>query len=149
MKTSSLVSILMASALVVCAPLALANTVENPGQMTKVLEDLKSKGYDIVKKIEFNDDKNMYNAKVVNAEGKGMKLKIDAKSGEITKAKDAVEGITALEVAQKVQAAGYTSIQKIDTETFGNDYYVKALGKDNKVINLEVDAKSGKVSTRD
>lgn len=110
--------------------------------MSKVLNGLQTKGFDVVKKIEFDD--GMYEAKILNALGKEIKLKMNAKTGEIEKPKEGLVWLTALEIAKKVESAGYHNISKIDTE--GKEYEVKALNKEGKETKLKVNAETGEIS---
>ncbi len=144
MKKSAIAIICVGSLLGLSAPHLLAK--EMPAdmmQMSKVLSDLKSKGYSIVKKVEF--EKGMYEIQAINGEGKSEKIKMNGKTGEIVKPKDNKEYMSALEIAKKVEEAGYHNIFKIETEWFGKKYEVKAYNKENKKVKLDVDAVSGKV----
>ena len=146
MKSSTLISICLGSLLAFTSPLTLAEASKSqPGQMVKVLDDLKDKGYVIVKKIDFDNDKGMYKAKVVNAQGKNIEIQINAQSGEMVKPKDDIEGLTAIEIAKKVQDAGYSNIYEINTEMLGNHYDVKVLDDKGNKLSLKVDPKSGNV----
>jgi hypothetical protein len=119
-----------------------------PGQMIKVLEDLKSKGYVIVKKVELKDN-GVFDATVVNAVGKDLTVQINAQTGEMTKDKDDVEGWTALEIAKKAQAAGYDNLYEITTELMGDEYIVKALDAQGNKMKLKLDIKTGNITKAD
>lgn len=144
MKTKLVMSGLLGAMLFCAAPVAIAveTAKDNSGQMIQALEDLKSKGYLIVKEIKFDKNTDIYTAKAVSGEGKNIKIRLNPKTGEMAKDEDAVEGLPALEVAKKVVAAGYQNIYEINTEFFGNNYEVKAW-KDGKSVDLKVDAKTG------
>lgn len=146
MKTKLITAGLLSAMCFVAAPMALAAEVpqDNSGQMIQALEDLKSKGYLIVKEIKYDKSQGIYNAKAVSGEGKNIKIRLNPKTGDMAKDEDAVEGLPALEVAKKVQAAGYQNIYEINTEFFGNKYEVKAW-KNGKTIDLKVDAKTGEI----
>ncbi len=145
MKKHILTSIFIGSALAMASSLLFA-AEQTGGNMTKVLEDLKAKGYSIVKKIEFDKNDGLYNAKVANAEGKNLNIKINANTGEMTKPENAVEGLTALEIAKKVEGAGNGYIiYKIDTDMFGDKYEVNVLDANGKKLDLKVDAKTGAI----
>lgn len=147
MKNSTVVSLCFGSLLAFAAPLSLADSAQSqPGQMYKVLTELKAKGYVIVKKIEFDGSNGAFMANVVNAEGKNLKLQIDPQTGKIAKEKGDITGWTAMEAAKKVQDAGYTNIYEINTETFGNQFDVKALNDKGEKISLKVDVKSGNIT---
>jgi uncharacterized membrane protein YkoI len=113
--------------------------------MVKALDDLKDKGYVIIKKIEFDNHKGTFKAKVLNAQGKNIDISINPQSGELTKPKNDVEGLSAIEIAKKVQDAGYSNIIEINTEILRNQYDVKILDEKGNKIDLKIDAKSGNV----
>ncbi|HRE31283.1 MAG TPA: PepSY domain-containing protein [Candidatus Berkiella sp.] len=112
--------------------------------MSKALNSLQTKGFNVVKKIEFDD--GVYEAKILNAVGKEIKVKMNAKTGEIEKPKEGLALLTALEIAKKVEDAGYRNISKIDTE--GKEYEVKALNKEGKEAKLLVNAQSGEITVK-
>ncbi len=122
MIKSTLLAVCMGAAML-SAPMVMAKDEMTPDTMpmSKVLNGLQTKGFEVVKKIEFDD--GMYEAKILNALGKEIKLKMNAKTGEIEKPKDGLVWLTALEIAKKVENAGYHNISKIDTE--GKEYEVK------------------------
>ncbi len=147
MKGKTLISVILCSTLAIAAPFVFADAPKTqPGEMLKVLNDLKSKGFTIVKKIEFNVENGAFEAKVVNAEGKNISIQINAQSGEMTKLVSDIEGLTALDIAKKVSDAGYSNIFEINTELFGNEYEVMAMDSKGQKIKLKVDVKSGKIS---
>lgn len=129
------------------APVLLAadQKSENAMQTSKVLQTLKSKGFNIVSKIESKTD-GEYEVKVINGEGRSGKITFNAHTGKIEKAKENQPGLTALDVAKKVEEAGYVNISKIDTKWLEDKYNVTAFDKDGKKVDLEVDALSGKIT---
>ncbi len=146
MKNTTLIAICMGTLLTVGAPLSMAKDEMTSDMMpiSKALTALKTKGYSVVKKIEFDD--GIYEAKALNALGKEIKVKINAKTGEIEKDKDNVAWLSALDVAKKVEDAGYRNISKIDAE--GKEYEVKALNKEGKETKLLINAQSGEIATK-
>lgn len=147
MKNKTLISICLGSLLAFTAPLTLADTMHSePGQMGNALKSLKSKGYVIVKKIEFENKTGDFKAKVVNAEGKNIEIMINSKTGELAKPSGDITGFTAEEIAQKVSDAGYPNIYEINTEIFGNQYDVKAMDNKGKKVSLKVDVKTGSIN---
>lgn len=147
MKKTVLTTLLLGTVFMFASPMVLAADMKSePGQMVKVLSELKAKGYSIVKKIEFNDDNGNFKADVVNAAGKNIEISINPKTGKIDKPKDDVTGWNALEIAQKVQHAGYKNIYEINTELMGNEYKVKALDEKKEKIVIKVDIASGKIT---
>ena len=147
MKNKALISIIIGSIFAFSAPLTFADAPQTqPGQMVKALDDLKSKGYVIVKKIEFDTTNGAFIAKVVNGEGKNIEIQINPQSGEMTKPKSDIEGFTAIEIAKKVQDAGYSNIYEISTELLSNTYEVKVLDDKGQKVSLKLDAKSGNIT---
>jgi len=147
MKNATLISICLGSVLAFTAPLTLAEDAKSqPGQMVKVLDNLKEKGYIIIKKIGFDKEKGNYKAKVVNAQGKNIEIQINPESGEMIKPKGEMEGMTAIEIAKKVQDGGYTNIDEINTEILGDHYDVKIVDDKGNKLSLKVDAKSGNIT---
>lgn len=148
MKVSTLASALLVSAVAFSSPMVHADKkIDNSGQMTQILEKLHNEGYNTITKIEFDSGKNSYNAWVITADGKKAKIHLNGQNGSITRDTAAeTQGLSALEVAKKVQAAGFSSIYKIDTEFFGDGYDVKVLNKEGKLIELNVNAKTGEIT---
>lgn len=143
MIKSTLLAVCMGAAMF-SAPVVMAKdeVTKDMMPMSKVLNGLQTKGFDVVKKIEFDD--GMYEAKILNAVGKEMKLKMNAKTGEIEKPKEGLVWLTALDIAKKVEDAGYNNISKIDAE--GKEYEVKAFNKEGKETKLKVNAETGEIS---
>lgn len=147
MKTNSLMSLCLSVFLAFSAPLSFAEKMQTkPGEMFKVLTDLKSKGYIIVKKIEFDDSNGVFIAKVVNGEGKNLELQVNPQTGQMAKPKNDITGWTAMEIAKKVQDAGYNNIYEINTEIFGNEFKVKVLNDKGEKVSIKVDAKTGSIT---
>lgn len=147
MKNATMVSLCLGSLLAFAATAAIAdNAKSQPGQMYKALGDLKAKGYVIVKKIEFDNNNGEFKADVVNAEGKTINLYVNPKTGNMSKEQGAITGWTAMEVAKKVQDAGYNNIYEINTEIFGNEYAVKALDDKDQKVSLKVDVRTGNIT---
>lgn len=147
MKTTTLTSLFLGAALAFTSPLVLAGNMKSePGQMVKVLNDLKAKGYTIVKKVEFNDNNGDYKADVVNAEGKNLEITVNPKTGKMVKPKDDITGWTAFEIAKKVNNAGYKNIYEINTELLGHEYKIKALSEKGEKIIIKADVETGKIT---
>lgn len=139
------------TALVLLAsPMSFAGDFQSqPGQMVKALNSLKDKGYLVVKEIKFNDDKGTFEATVANAEGKDLNITINPATGEMTKPKGDIVGLTAREIAEKIEAAGYPNIFQINTEMLGNEYRVKVRDQQGKEITLKVDVRTGNINSKD
>lgn len=146
MKKQAIIALSLGSILALSAPIAFAKeerALDNSIKMTKALENLRTKGFNIIRKIEFDDD--TYAASAINAEGKEVKIHIDSRTGEIAPHKESNELMSALDVAKKVEQAGYQNIYKIDTQWFRDKYEVKAFDRNGKKVDLDVDARTGKI----
>lgn len=146
MKKQALIALCLGSLLAFSSSIAVAkddNIPDNAVKMSKALESLKTKGFNVVRKIEFDDD--AYTASVINAEGKEVKIYVNSQTGEVSPPKESNDSLSALEVAKKVEQAGYQKIYKIDTQWFRDRYEVKAYDRNGKKVELDVDAKSGKI----
>ena len=143
MKTTALISLGFASLIAAGTVFAFGENKlpDNSMSMTKVLGDLKSKGVSLVQEIEF--DNGVYKAKVVNNEGKSYKITFNPQTGEL-KGADNLGGLSAMDVAEKIQGQGYTNIYEMDLNS-DKKYEAKALNKDGKRTKLEIDAVSGRV----
>lgn len=143
MNKSTLLAACVGAVMMMGAPLVMAKEdLANMMPMSKALNGLKTKGFDVVKKIEFED--GMYEAKIMNSLGKEIKVKMNGKTGEIEKPKEGLVWLSALDVAKKVEEAGYTHISKIDAE--GKEFEVNALNKEGKETKLKVNGQTGEIS---
>jgi hypothetical protein len=144
MKTT-MISILMGSVLAFAAPvMAEEMKTENKMQTSKVLENLASQGFNIVSKIEYKNGE--YVARVINGEGRAGTLKFNPQTDKIEKPNLNNPGLTALDVAKKVEDAGYYNITEINTEWLNDKYKVTALDKAGAKTNLVVDALTGNIT---
>ncbi|MCS5712206.1 PepSY domain-containing protein [Candidatus Berkiella aquae] len=146
MSRSTLIAVCMGALMTMSASSVFAKEAITSDMMpmSKALNSLQTKGFNVVKKIEFED--GVYEAKILNAVGKEIKVKMNAKTGEIEKPKEGLALLSALEIAKKVEDAGYRNISKIDTE--GKEYEVKALSKEGKETKLLVNAQSGEITVK-
>ena len=142
MKKQAIIAVCLISMIGLSSSLV-AKEQEEAMKTSAVLESLQSKGFNIVKEIEWKN--GSFTAKVINAEGKEATIKFNPKTGDIVKAKQNQAGLSALEIAKKVEEAGYTHITKINSEMFHNKYVVKASDQRGKNVKLEVDALTGKI----
>jgi uncharacterized membrane protein YkoI len=143
MRNKTLLSLSLASLLVMASPLALAESQlpENAISMSKILDNLKGKGVIAIKEIEYDD--GVYKAKIITNDGKSDKITFNPKTGEL-KASENLGGLSAMDIAIKVEGQGYTNIYKMELDS-DKKYEVKAVNKDGKRTKLEVDAISGKI----
>ncbi len=138
---------LLGTVLMFTSPFVLAATPKSqPGQMLKALVFLQSKGYIIVKKIEFQKDSGIYKANVVNAEGKSLEIKVNPETGEMQKPEEDITGWTAIQIAKKLEDAGYNNIYEINTQLLGHQYDVKVLDDSGQELNIKVDVESGNIT---
>jgi hypothetical protein len=150
MNHKLLLSAVLTTLISFVSPLSVAADFQSqPGQMLKALNGLKDKGYLVVKEIKFNDDKGTFEATVANAEGKDLNITINPQTGEMTKPKGDIVGLTAREIAEKVEAAGYPNIYQINTEMLGNEYNVKVRDPQGKDLSLKVDVRTGSIKSKD
>lgn len=143
MKKKNVASIIAGLTLAFATQISFAD--ETPAtllDMSKILQNLNSKGYNIVRKVEL--EHGMYEAETINTQGNEIKIQINAQTGEITSPKESNKQITMLDAVKKVETEGYHNISKIKSE-HGN-YEIKALDKDGKKVELKVDASTGKIN---
>jgi hypothetical protein len=121
----------------------------NTMSVVQVLNNLQSKGYANVYKIEFED--GAYKVKMISTDGKVTELKLNPQTGAIIETKQETSNrklpalsLTVLQAAQKVEAAGYHGVYKIKMES--NEFEVEALDQNNKKVDLNVDGQSGKIT---
>ncbi|WP_147277501.1 PepSY domain-containing protein [Aquicella lusitana] len=117
--------------------------------LSAVITNLQTKGYNNIKEVKF--EHGFYEAEAMNAQENEVKLEIDPKTNAITKTKIGYKmksmanpKISMLDAIKKVGAAGYHDIYKIEFKK--DKYEVKALDKNNKEVELRVNANTGEVS---
>lgn len=145
--TSSLLTAGLASAAIMFAPLAFADDDKNKMpedtvQMSKLIENLQTNGYNVILKVEFDD--GQYRANVIDTQGKPLRLEIAPSTGEILKPKQEETVLSILDAAKKVEDAGYHNIYKISTHK--DKVEIKAFDTENKKVTLDVNAKTGEIS---
>lgn len=140
---SAAVSIMLASQLTLAATVKVAANVNTPIAVSQIIQNLEAKGYVGIREIELED--NVYKADVVTAEGEVLDVKINPMTGEMMGSVGAPKHLSVLEVAKKVEEAGYRII-KIKAD--GESYKVKALDKEGKKASLKVNASSGEISKK-
>ncbi len=146
MKQSLIMTLILSSFITFTSQSLLADApTTQPGQMIAVLEELKSKGFVIIKKIDFDVTNGTYAAKVLNAQGKNIDIQVNPQTGEVTKTANEILGLSTLEVAMKVKEAGFPNIYEITTELFGNQYIVKTIDDHGHKVTMNVDFKTGKI----
>jgi Peptidase propeptide and YPEB domain len=150
MKKRNLIISVMLSTMIAISSIAGATAANNSPPLSETLKILQEKGYKNIYKIEVDDD--AYEVDAVSLLGIEKDLRVNPYNGEILESHTGIThkwtkvhffGVTALEVAQKVEAAGYHSITKIEAKD--EKYKVKALNADNHSVILEVNTKNGEV----
>ncbi len=111
--------------------------------MSQILQHLLSKGYHTIQEVEFDD--GLYEVEALDEQGNQIILRMNPQTGDLIKNQNTQKyPISLLEAAQKIEGAGYHSIYKI--ESHGSQYEVKALGKEDTIVKLRVDANTGKIN---
>lgn len=123
---------------------AMANGIPtNSLPMSQILKNLQSKGYKNIREVKFDD--GIYEVEALDEQGNEHILRVSPKTGELIKNQNIQNNaISILEVAQKIEAAGYHFIYKI--ESHGSHYDVEALSKEDKKVELKIDADTGKIT---
>ncbi len=122
---------------------AIADTVPASAMpLSKILENLQSKGYTIFREIEFLN--GLYVTKAFNAQGQNLKIRINPQTGEIVEPKAQATTLSLIDVTKKLENAGYHSITKISFDR--GEYEAVALDKDGKQVDLDIDGKTGQVN---
>ena len=144
MKNTVVASLCLLSLASFSSAYAIDKPVNNSMQISSVLEIIKTKGFPIVKEIILKDD-GKYDVKVINGEGGSGDFVFDPKTNEIVNAKQNKPGLTALDAAKSVEAAGFTNISEIKTQWMDDKYSVKTIDPEGNAVTVEVDALTGAV----
>jgi hypothetical protein len=124
------------------APIALATNQppENAMKMSQILERLQQEGYYLVKSIEYNG--KVYEVEVLKNDGDKEKIEITI-NGEVIKANNDKKLMSLMDAIKQVENSGYKNIYKIKADA--KKYEIKAYDKDNKQVDLDVDATTGQI----
>jgi hypothetical protein len=150
MKTRNFIISGLLGAMISISYMAGTNAANNVPPLSDTLKVLQEKGYKNIYKIEVDDD--AYEVDAVSLIGIEKDLRVNPYNGEILESHMGIAhkwtkvhffGVTALEAAQKVEAAGYHSISKIEAKD--EKYKVKALDANNHSVILEFNTKNGEV----
>lgn len=110
--------------------------------MSKILQDLKDKGYITINEVEFKH--GTYEVKAIGSQGNKIKLRVNPKTGQINDNKNNNANLmTMLTAVQKLEAAGYNNIYKIELE--GSKYEIKAMSKEGKKVKLKLNTYTGEI----
>lgn len=113
--------------------------------MSTVLQNLKSKGYDIISKVDLDKEKEVYNIEAMSPQGKELAITMNAQSGEITSPKqNPLPHINLDEAVKRVEGAGYHDIYMV--EYGSGKYIVRAQDPKNKKVKLKVDGTTGDIA---
>ena len=110
--------------------------------VSTILHTLKTQGYAAVQKVELINDE--YRIAALDSDGNRVNLRINSHSGDVIALDKTDSPIAMLEVVEKIEAIGYTSITFIELKN--NHYSIIALGPNGKKAKLQVNATSGQVS---
>ena len=110
--------------------------------VSTILHTLKTQGYAAVQKVELINDE--YRIAALDSDGNRVNLRINSHSGDVIALGKTDSHIAMLEVVEKIEAIGYTSITFIELKD--NHYSIIALGPNGKKAKLQVNATSGQVS---
>lgn len=145
MKRQLITTLILGSAITLSSSFAVAaedRLPTNSVPMSKVLRNLQEQGYSVVLKVEL--DNGMYDAKVMDAKGKELKINVAPQTGEVIKPKAQTARLTMMEAVKKAEEAGYKGIYRVTTSQ--NEYEMKGYDKDSKKVSLNVDATTGKIN---
>lgn len=127
----------------VASPLVLAEEVPaNALPLSKIVENLQSKGYSVVREIEFEN--GLYVTKAFDPQGQTSKIRIDPISGKIVEPKAKATTLSLLDVLRRLENGGFHGISKISFER--GQYEAIALDRDGKKVDLDIDGKTGEIT---
>lgn len=106
----------------------------------QVQSELTGQGYTRVHDLEFKD--GMWHAKAKSADGKHVKLRIDASTGQVYP-DEQVSHLSKSDVEAALETQGYTHVHDVDFDD--GMWKAKAKNAAGKRVKLKVDAASGKV----
>lgn len=120
-----------------------AETVQAKVPMSSVLQNLKMNGYEIVSKVELEND--VYEIEAMSPQGKELSITMNAHSGEITSPKEnPLPRISLPEAVKRVEGSGYHDISKVEYSS--GKYVIKALDEKDKKVKLKVDGTTGEIT---
>jgi uncharacterized protein YpmB len=134
----------------------LANDHERPANavdISAVIQNVQAKGYQDIREVEFDD--GLYKVKAINTDRKTVNIYVDPQKNEILniktgpkiKMKNKAPKLSILDAIKKVEATDYHTVYKINFKH--HKYEVKALDKEDKKTELQVNANTGEVSKND
>jgi hypothetical protein len=144
MKHKTLLAIVAGTLFTVMGQVAFAD--EAPATsvaMSAMIQNLQKAGYVAIREVKFDDDK--YEAKVITANGQALKVQLNPQGEPMTPTR-AANKLSILDAANKVEAAGYAHISKIEAED--NGYKVRAYDAKGKKVSLMVNGTSGNIDKK-
>lgn len=124
---------------------ALASAEKTSITMVKALQRLDQAGYRYVHEIKYK--RGVYRVEAIDAGGQKVKLKVNAQTGMIQAPKGSNKPyLSMLQVAQKIQAAGYANISKIEFDD--GRYEAKVYDPKGNKIKLYINPVSGEIRKR-
>ena len=117
---------------------AWADTIEDASQ---VIAALQAAGYSTVRDVELDD--GLWEAEVRAADGMWHDVHVDRASGSVIDLAAGGKMLTAAEVTQRLQAAGYTSVHELDLDEAVWD--VEAVDAQGQRLELRVNGFTGAV----
>lgn len=138
MKSINRIRAGVAIAATTLASWAYADTINEAGQ---AISALQAAGYTNVRDVELDD--GLWEAEVKAADGRWHDVHIDPASGTVIDRRSGSKLLTASEITQKLQAAGYTSIHELDLDEAVWD--VEAMDANGQRLELRVNGYTGAV----
>jgi len=111
--------------------------------VSKVLQNLEAQGYVGVREVEL--DNGVYKADVVSTNGSKQDVEINAMSGMIAGPKNLPNHFSSIDIAKKVEQAGY---QIIKMESDGDTYKIRGLDREGKKKALKVNAMTDEITKK-
>ena len=128
----------------IAAPFVVATENQSaPIAVSKVLQNLQAQGYVAVREVEL--DNGVYKADVISTNGAKQDIEINAMSGVITGPKNLPNHFSSIDIAKKVEDAGY-QISKMELD--GDVYKIKGLDREGKKKALKVNAMTGEITKK-
>jgi uncharacterized membrane protein YkoI len=138
MKSINRIRAGVAIAATTLATWAYADTINDAGQ---AISALQAAGYSTVRDVELDD--GLWEAEVKAVDGLWHDVHIDPASGTVIDRRSGGKLLTASEITQKLQGAGYTSIHELDLDEAVWD--VEAVDANGQRLELRVNGYTGAV----
>lgn len=114
-----------------------------PVPMSIVLQNLKINGYELISKVDLEQD--VYQIEAFSPQGKTFSITMDAHSGQILSPKqNTLPRVSLAEAVRRVESAGYHDISMVKYS--GDKYIVKTLDPQGKKVKLKVNGATGELT---